>query len=48
MLFGNNEANGGNLSLSRTLPSGKRVFEHMIVQIADGKITRQVVVETWD
>jgi ketosteroid isomerase-like protein len=32
-------------SVTCTLPDGKRVFEHTTVQIADGKITRQVDVE---
>jgi hypothetical protein len=35
-------------SVDGTFPDGKRVFEHVIAQIGDGKITRQVDVEAWD
>lgn len=35
-------------SVDVTLPDGKRVFEHTIVHIEDGKIARQVDVEAWD
>jgi len=35
-------------SVSCTFPDGRRVFEHTIVQIVDGKIARQVDVEAWD
>ena len=35
-------------SVDCTFPDGKRVFEHVIAQIEDGKITRQVDVEAWD
>ena len=31
-----------------TLSEGRRVFEHTIVHIEDGKIVRQVDVEAWD
>ena len=29
-------------------PDGKRVFEHVIARVEDGKISRQVDVEAWD
>ena len=35
-------------SVDVTLPGGKRVFEHTIVHIEDGRIARQVDVEAWD
>ncbi len=35
-------------SVDVILPDGKRVFEHTIVHIEDGKIARQVDVEAWD
>jgi ketosteroid isomerase-like protein len=35
-------------SVDCTFPDEKRVFEHVIAQIEDGKITRQVDVEAWD
>ncbi len=35
-------------SVDCTFLDGKRVFEHVIAQIGDGKITRQVDVEAWD
>ena len=36
-------------SVAVILPDGKRMFEHTIVHIEDGKITRQEVdVEVWD
>ena len=35
-------------SVDVTLPDGKRVFEHTIVHIEEGKIARQVDVEAWD
>jgi len=35
-------------SVDVTLPDGKRVFEHTIVHIEDGRIVRQVDVEAWD
>jgi ketosteroid isomerase-like protein len=35
-------------SVDVMLPDGKRVFEHTIVHIEDGKIARQVDVEAWD
>ena len=31
-----------------TLPDGRRIIEHVIVHLRDGKITRQVDVESWD
>lgn len=31
-----------------TLPNGKRIIEHVILHLADGKISRQVDVEAWD
>ncbi len=31
-----------------TLPDGRRIVEHVIIQHADGLITRQVDVEAWD
>ncbi len=31
-----------------TFPDGKRVVEHVIVEIEQGKIVRQVDVEAWD
>lgn len=30
------------------LPDGKRIIEHVILNLAGGKITRQVDVEAWD
>jgi hypothetical protein len=35
-------------SVDCTFPHGKHVFEHVIAQIEDGKIVRQVDVEAWD
>ena len=35
-------------SVEVTLPDGRRVFEHTIVHIEDGRIARQVDVEAWD
>ena len=35
-------------SVDVTLSDGRRVFEHTIVHIEDGKIVRQVDVEAWD
>jgi hypothetical protein len=35
-------------SVGVILPDGKRVLEHTIVHIEDGKIARQVDVEAWD
>jgi hypothetical protein len=35
-------------SVDVILPEGKRVLEHTIVHIEDGKIARQVDVEAWD
>jgi hypothetical protein len=35
-------------SVDVILPDGKRVLEHTIVHIEDGKIARQVDVEAWD
>lgn len=35
-------------SVDLTLADGRRVFEHAIVHIEDGRITRQVDVEAWD
>jgi ketosteroid isomerase-like protein len=35
-------------SVDVTLPDGKRVFEHTIVHIEDGRVARQVDVEAWD
>ena len=35
-------------SVDVTLPDGKRVYEHTIIQIEEGKIARQVDVEAWD
>jgi ketosteroid isomerase-like protein len=35
-------------SVEVSLPDGKRVFEHTIVHIEDGRIARQVDVEAWD
>ena len=35
-------------SVDVTLPDGKRVYEHTIIYIEDGKIARQVDVEAWD
>ena len=31
-----------------TLPNGKRIIEHVILHVVDGKISRQVDVEAWD
>jgi ketosteroid isomerase-like protein len=31
-----------------TRPDGKRIVEHVILHLADGKIARQVDVEAWD
>jgi ketosteroid isomerase-like protein len=30
------------------LPGGKRIIEHVIVELEDGRIARQVDVEAWD
>jgi hypothetical protein len=35
-------------SVDVILPDGKRVLEHTIVHIEDGKIARQVDVEAWN
>jgi ketosteroid isomerase-like protein len=35
-------------SVTVSFPDGKRVFEHVIIQTRDDKITRQVDVEAWD
>jgi ketosteroid isomerase-like protein len=35
-------------SIAVALPDGKRIFEHIIADIENGKITRQVDVEAWD
>ena len=35
-------------SVDVTLPDGKRVYEHTIIQFEEGKIARQVDVEAWD
>ena len=35
-------------SVDVTLPDGKRVFEHTIVHIEDGRIVCQVDVEAWE
>ncbi len=34
--------------VERAFPDGKRVFEHVIARVEDGRITRQVDVEAWD
>ena len=31
-----------------TLPGGRRIIEHVIVELEDGRIARQVDVEAWD
>jgi ketosteroid isomerase-like protein len=31
-----------------TLGDGKQIIEHVIIEVADGKIVRQVDVEAWD
>jgi ketosteroid isomerase-like protein len=31
-----------------TLPDGRRILEHVIVHLRDGRIVRQVEVEAWD
>jgi ketosteroid isomerase-like protein len=31
-----------------TFPDGKRIYEHAMLDTADGKVTRQVEVEAWD
>ncbi len=31
-----------------TLGDGRRIIEHVIIQYANGRITRQVDVEAWD
>jgi hypothetical protein len=36
------------LSVDCVFPDGKRIFEHVIAHIEDGKIVRQVDVEAWD
>jgi hypothetical protein len=41
-------ANRVAFSVDRNFPSGKHVFEHVIAQIKDVKITHQVDVEAWD
>jgi ketosteroid isomerase-like protein len=35
-------------SVDCTLPDGKRIFEHVIADIENGKVARQVDVEAWD
>jgi hypothetical protein len=35
-------------SVDCVFPDGKRVFEHVIARIENGKIARQVDVEAWD
>jgi hypothetical protein len=35
-------------SVDVTLPDGRRVFEHTILHIEDGRISRQADVEAWD
>lgn len=35
-------------SVDCAFPDGKRVFEHVIARIEDGRITNQVDVEAWD
>ncbi len=35
-------------SVDVTLPDGRRVFEHTILHIEDGRIARQADVEAWD
>jgi hypothetical protein len=35
-------------SVDCVFPDGKRIFEHVIAHIEDGKIARQVDVEAWD
>lgn len=35
-------------SVDCAFPDGKRIFEHVIARIEDGKISRQVDVEAWD
>jgi hypothetical protein len=35
-------------SIDVALPDGKRIFEHTIIWVEDGKIIRQVDVEAWD
>jgi SnoaL-like protein len=35
-------------SVDVTLPDRRRVFEHTILHVEDGKIVRQVDVEAWD
>jgi ketosteroid isomerase-like protein len=34
--------------VTATFPDGRRIIEHVIVDIADGRIRRQVDVEAWD
>jgi len=31
-----------------TLPDGRRILEHVIVHLRDGRIVRQVEIEAWD
>jgi ketosteroid isomerase-like protein len=35
-------------SVDCAFPDGKHIFEHVITQIEDGRISRQVDVEAWD
>ncbi len=35
-------------SIDCLLPDGRRIYEHVMIEIADGKIARQTDVEAWD
>ena len=41
-------ANRVAFSVDCVFPDGKRIFEHVIAHLEDGKIVRQVDVEAWD
>ena len=41
-------SDGCAFSVLREMPDGRRLLEHSIVHIADGKIVRQVDLDAWD